>query len=136
MSDAPPRGDLRITVLIAYGLFLLTLVNGLTAIAGVILLYVQRDAARGTLWDSHFRNLILVFWVGVAIAVLFAVLILPALSVLFFSMVTTNGSPPPALIGGMAVGAPLLGLAGLLFVIWYLYRTITGFVRALDGRAY
>jgi uncharacterized membrane protein len=130
------RGDPRVTVLIAYGLFLLGLVNGLTTIAGVILLYVTRDAARGTLWDSHYRNLIVVFWAGIAVAALFALLILPALSVLFFSLVSTDGNPPASLIGSLAAGVPLMGLAGLLFLIWYLYRTISGLVRALDGLPY
>ncbi|MEI9990856.1 MAG: hypothetical protein WDM86_12525 [Rhizomicrobium sp.] len=136
MSEVPARGELRVVVLIAYGLFLLALVNGVTAIAGVILAYLKRDEARGTIWEGHLRNLIWVFWIGVVVACAALALILPALSTLVFSLIATNGNPPPSLVGGLAALVPLLWLAGVIFVIWYLYRTIGGFVRALDGKAY
>ena len=78
MSDTPattppaPRPeaagafDLRVQVIAAYVLFLLAWMNGITALIGVILAYVKRHEASGTIWRSHFDNLILVFWVMVA----------------------------------------------------------------------
>ena len=51
-------------------LFLIACVNGVTAIIGVIIAYVKRRDAVGTIWDSHFNNLILVFWVMVGAAIL------------------------------------------------------------------
>lgn len=136
MSDAPARGDLRAIVLIAYGLFLLALANGVTAIAGVILLYVKRDEARGTPWEGHFRNLIRVFWAGVIVACVALAIVLPMASTLLFSLITTNGNPPPPLVGGLVAILPLLWLGAVGFLIWYLYRTIGGFIRALDGKPY
>ena len=134
MSEA--RNDLRVIVLLAYGLYLLALVNGVTAIAGVILAYVKRDEARGTMWEGHIRNLIFVFWTGVVVACAALALIVPAASTLIFSLIATNGHPPPPLIGGLVAVVPFVWLAALLFLAWYLYRTIAGFVRALDGKAY
>ncbi|MEJ0028128.1 MAG: hypothetical protein WDN01_19040 [Rhizomicrobium sp.] len=136
VSDAPAQGELRVVSLICYGLFLLALVNGITAIAGVILAYIKRDEARGTVWESHMRNLIRVFWVGVVLAGAALVLILPALSTLIYALIATDGHPPPPLVGGLVATVPILWLAGLAFLVWYLYRTIGGFARALDGKAY
>ncbi len=135
MSEAAAgtRGDLRAFVLIAYALYLLALVNGVTLIAGVVLLYVKRDEARGTLWDGHFRNLIGVFWVCLIVA---ALVTAATLSTVFYALVATNGNPPPPLVGGLFVALPLMGVAGVGLLVWYLYRTIGGFARALDGRAY
>lgn len=138
MSDAAayPREDLRTTVLIAYGLFLFALVNGITAIAGVILLYVKRDDARGTLWEGHFRNLIRVFWTVFAVIAAVTAFALPALGSLIYTLVVTNGNPPPAVFGGLIAVAPFFVLGSLGLMIWYLYRTIGGLVRAVDGVAY
>ena len=138
MSDttATERSDLRTIALISYGLFLLALANGVTVIAGVILAYIKRDEARGTIWEGHFRNLIRVFWIGVIVAGAALALILPAISTLIYSLVATNGNPPPTVIGGLVAVVPILWLAGIVFLVWYLYRTIGGFIRALDGKPY
>jgi uncharacterized membrane protein len=141
MSDAaavPGARDegLRATVLIAYGLFLLAPVNGLTAIAGVILLYVKRADARGTAWDGHFRNLITVFWVGLGLSAVVLAVALPTLASVFFALLRTNGHPPLEAFDGLFVLGPVVWLAAAAFFVWYLVRTISGFVRALEGRAY
>ncbi|MEJ0040969.1 MAG: hypothetical protein WDM81_01490 [Rhizomicrobium sp.] len=140
MSDAisgvPARGELRAVSLICYGLFLFALVNGITAIAGVVLAYIKRDEARGTIWESHLRNLIRVFWIGVALAFAALALVLPALSTLIYALIATDGHPPPPLVGGLVATVPILWLGGLAFLVWYLYRTIGGFARALDGKPY
>lgn len=139
MSDAAPRegeGGLKAIVLIAYGLFIAAPFNGLTAIAGVILLYVKRDEARGTPWESHVRNLLWVFWISAAaFAILFAV-ILAGVGSFAVSMSSTNGNPPAALVGGGAVVAAALMLVSLVFFVWYLFRTLKGLIRALESRPY
>jgi uncharacterized membrane protein len=66
MSDAPqtPAADessLRIFALIGYGLLLLACSNGFTAIAGVVIAYIKRAEARGTVYESHFSNMITAF---------------------------------------------------------------------------
>ena len=138
MSDAGAyaREDLRTTVLIAYGLFLFALVNGFTAVAGVILLYVKRDDARGTLWESHFRNLIRLFWTVVVVVAAATAVALAALGSLIYTLVVTNGNPPPAVVGGLIAAAPFVAFGTFALMARYLYRTIRGLVRAADGEAY
>lgn len=139
MSDASVVRDesgLRITALIAYGLFVLALFNGATAIAGVILAYLKRDEARGTIWESHFRNLIRVFWISIIVGVLAFAILVPSFGGLIFSMAATNGNPPPALVGMLFFLVPALLAAGTIFAVWYLYRTLRGLIRALDGQPY
>ena len=136
MAEARDEANLRAVTLIGYGLFLLAPVNGVTAIAGVILAYLSRDEARGTIWESHLRNLIAVFWIAAIFVAVLLALVLPGLATLVWSLVQTNGNPPPALVGGLVAAVPLLWLAGLLFAVFYLYRTIGGLVRAIDGRPY
>ena len=138
MSEVPARDDygMRVTVLIGYGLFLLGLVNGVTAIAGVILAYIKRGEARGTIWAGHFRNLIVVFWVGAVLALAMLGVLLPGAVTLLWSLVHTDGNPPPELVGTLFAVLPLLGLISLVFLVWYLYRTIGGLVRAVDGQPY
>lgn len=98
----------RSVAIIVYLLYLAALVNGLTAVIGVVLAYVKRDDARGTIYESHYSNAIEVFWIfliGMVIAV-------PLCFVL--------------------VGIPLV----VALYIWVLYRTIKGVVRASEYRPY
>lgn len=115
MTDATgslPRTDesFRGTAILAYVLYLIGWpCLHLTTLAALILAYVQRRDARGTIWESHFSNLIETFWISfllglVAIPLIFAF--------------------------GLGI---LLGIGVLVF---FLYRTIRGLIRALDSRAY
>lgn len=105
-----PRESFRGTAIIAYLLFLIGWpCLHLSTIGGVVLAYVQRGEARDTLWESHFSNLITVFWTSLIVGIVGAMLI-------------------PA--GG--IGIPVL----IFLVIWFLYRTIGGLIRAIDGRPY
>ena len=133
-----PRNDdgLRAAVIIAYALFLLAPINGLTAIAGIVLVYLKRPEARGTIWQSHLRNLLWVFWISALFFLAAAMLILPGLVTLLVALFQTNGNPPAALVGGLFAALPALAFASLLFGLWYLYRTIAGLVRAVDGQPY
>lgn len=102
-------GDARILSIIAYGLFLAgwpTL--HLATIAAVILAYIKRREAAGTIWESHFNNVIHTFW----ISLLIGVVVVPLCFVL--------------------IGIPLLGL----LIVWFLYRTIKGLVQAIDNKPY
>lgn len=105
--------SLRISAIVIYVLFLAgwpTL--HLTTIAGVILAYVQRDAARGTLWESHIEAIISTFWTGIVVGV--------------------AGILACITIVGLVVGIPLLvGLS-----VWLLYRTIRGLIHAIDNRVF
>jgi uncharacterized membrane protein len=112
-SGVPPQGaadtDTRMLAIIAYGLFLVgwpTL--HLTTIAAVILAYVQRGSVAGTIWESHFSNVIHTFWISTVIIVI-------AIPLCF-----------------VVVGFFIIGFV----FIWFLYRTIRGLVLAVDGKPY
>ena len=100
---------LRGSAIIAYVLYLVgwpTL--HLATIAGLVLAYIQRGDARGTMWESHYNNLIETFWIALVVLVV-------AIPLCF-----------------VIIGIPLLlGLA-----IWVLYRTIKGLVRAIENQPY
>lgn len=101
------EGDERAIVLLVYVLYFFALLScGLAGIAGVIVAYVKRGEANITLWESHFDNQINTFWIWLA-TFLAGVVTLPVL-----------------------IGVPILGFAFLYF----LYRTIKGFMRALEFR--
>jgi uncharacterized membrane protein len=134
MSDtsrtaAASETSLRILVLVAYGLFVLAFSNGVSAIVGVVIAYLKRGEARGTPYESHFTNMIRVFWTAVALTVVF-------IAALGFGAVSLfSNSQPHLTLSLVALGAGIW-LCVVVFVVWYLYRIISGFVRALDGRAY
>ena len=80
----------------------------LTTLVALVLAYTQRVEARGTLWESHFRNLIETFWVALLVGAI-------AIPLCF-----------------VVIGIPLLLGLG----IWVLYRTIKGLVRAIEGQPF
>src|SRR5258705_12535689 len=112
--------SLRSLVILCYVLFLLACVNGVTAIVGVIIAYVKRHDAVGTIWESHFNNLILVFWVMVGATLMFF------LSWPFaFEWSFTNGFVwAPTLVFPLLFGFILFPV----LAIWYLYRIIRGLI--------
>jgi uncharacterized membrane protein len=150
MSDTPPGiqpqpvpqqpavpSDLRPLVIVCYFLFLIACVNGLTALIGVVIAHTRRRDAVGTVWQSHFENLILVFWVFVA-ALLIAIVSLPFGLLANFSFFFL---PHPTAI---LIWPPWLFLLPVIFglvvfpilVLWYFYRTIKGLIRAAESRPY
>lgn len=134
---APPLGeDLRAIALIAYSLLVLATFNGLTAIAAVVLAYIKRDASRGTPWESHFRNIIHVFWIAVIVSLIALALALPVFGGLVFAMITTDGHPPPAAIGSAVLLIPVFLLGGGIFFVWFLYRTLRGLIHAIEAQPF
>jgi len=140
MAEAAAResgqAELRTLLLIAYGLFVLAMFNGATAIIGVVLVYAKREAARGTIWESHARNLSHVFWISLSVAVIALAIALQAFGGLAFSLFATNGNPPAALIGWLIALVPAFYIGGVIFVVWYMYRTLRGLIRAIDSQPY
>ena len=100
---------LRLYAIVVYALYLAAFCNGFSAVIGLVLAYVKRNDARGTPYESHFTNAIETFWLSLVIA-----LVAIPLWFLFF------------------LGAFLH--AGV--IVWFLYRTIKGLVRALEARPY
>ena len=140
MSDshgATPAGSetsLRTLAIVGYILFLAAIFNGLTAIAGVVMAYIKRDDARGTIWYGHFQNLIVVFWVmllGAFAGFMLSWLLFPVSLVLILSGHFVW--PAVSLLSLPILVA--LALWPILFV-WFLYRTIRGLLHASAARAY
>lgn len=139
-SPAPVQGPgdarlsgLRTATMICYVLYLVAFLNGLTAIIGVIIAYIKKSDALGTVWESHFRNLIVVFWAMLAIF-LVGLVTLP-ISLFSLAALFDSDFALPAL---SVLALPLLAWIFILpvFVIWFLYRMIRGLVRASEDRAY
>lgn len=96
----------RTVTIIVYMLYLAALINGFTAVVGVILAYVKRDDARGTIYEGHFNNAIEIFWVFLA-----------------------------GMLVGVPLCFILIGIPFVIALyVWVLFRTIKGLVRAIDGQ--
>lgn len=109
VQNATGTQSQRTTVIISYILLLVgwpTL--HLATLVGVVLAYVQRGEARGSLWESHYEAIISTFWISLVVG-------LAAIPLCF-----------------VVIGFPIL--AGV--IVWFLYRTIRGLVHALDNRPY
>ncbi|MDE2462448.1 MAG: DUF4870 domain-containing protein [Alphaproteobacteria bacterium] len=98
----------RTVAIIVYLLYLAALVNGVTAFIGVVLAYVKRDDARGSVYESHFSNAIELFWIfliGMVIVI------------------------PLCFIG---IGFILWGL----LYLYVIFRTVKGLLRASEGNPF
>lgn len=103
--------NLRKVALLDYLLHIVGLVfsAGLLSVVAVIINYVKRDDANGTIYRSHMDWMISSFWWTLLWVVL---AFIPAL---------------------LSVG--LLSFLLLIPAIWFLYRMIKGLLRLIDGRA-
>jgi uncharacterized membrane protein len=126
MSDispipAPIRSDDRTAPAIAYGLYLLGFVTGITPLVGLIVAYVSRSGA-GPIAASHHTFLIYTFW----------------LSIVWFMIggaLVVIGFPLSFVIVG--IPAFLLGWAILAMVsVWYAVRCVLGVIYLARGEAY
>lgn len=94
-------------VLANYCLNLLAPFNGITGLASIIIAYLKRDDAKGTIYESHLTYQINTFWVGLVGCII-------AFPLIF-----------------------LLGLGLLLYAaifIWWIIRSVIGLKTLLDGK--
>ncbi len=109
LGTAPNTGvndNLKNLTQLVYILQAISLVVGVTAIAGLILNYLKRDEVKGTYLDSHFAWQIKTFWyalIGVILGWLLAIVL---------------------------IGFLILGAVGL----WYIYRIVKGWLALNDGK--
>lgn len=97
--------SLRSYALIVYGLYAVGLfIAGLPTIAGLILAYVKRGSAAGTIYEAHFNYAISTFWISMIVWIV--------------GWITTF-----ILIGWVIIG---------LGFLWYVYRIIRGGLRATN----
>ena len=137
-GKTPPDGE-RLLVLLAYGLFLIAPpFGGLSGLVGVVIAHIRLDHARGTLFESHYRNQIRVFWTMLlaVVACLAALSVASGASIL--SLFWPFGWPWHLVMLGaswMLLGS-LFGLVMLILLVWYYWRLVAGFVRALDDKPF
>ena len=113
MNDltVPPAGDrklesLKQITMVCYILYAVSLFVGITALVAVVVNYVKREDAAGTLYESHFTWQIRTFWWGLLWAVV-----------------------------GMATTIVVVGFAVLLAdAVWCIYRIVKGFLNWNDGK--
>ena len=122
--------------LAGYGLYLIApFTTGLTTLVGVILAHLRKDGARGSFFESHYRNLILVFWVWFAVAAMAAVLFIAGLANIVLPMIQSW----PDHLFNLYHNMLLLGLIALIVMVtclWYYWRLIRGLIQLLDNRPY
>ena len=71
----------RNSVLVAYGLYLLgAMTGGLTTLIGTVFVHIRLNEARGTVYESHYCNMILVFWVWLAVMVVAGSIVLAGMA--------------------------------------------------------
>lgn len=109
MPSSAAASDLRTLTIVCYVLYFIALISGITALVGVIIAYVKKNDSRGTIYESHLDNLISVFWVALV----------------------------GCIVGFVTVWVLGLGILILIGVfVWYLYRTIKGFIAVMDNKPY
>lgn len=105
-SKPEPDDNLKNLTQLVYILQAISLVVGVTSIAGLILNYLKRDEVKGTYLESHFAWQMKTFWLallGVILGWLLAIVL---------------------------IGFLILGVVGL----WYIYRIVKGWLAFNDGK--
>ena len=106
-GNAAVEAGLRTWAIVVWALLIASAFTfALTAVVALILAYIKRPEAVGTVFESHFTSAIRTFWISV---VVFAV--------------------------GIVLTLVLVGIAVLVALfVWQLFRTIRGIVYAIDGK--
>ena len=122
--------------LAGYGLYLIApFTTGLTTLVGVILAHLRKDQARGSFLESHYRNLILVFWVWFAVALAAAVLFITGLAGMLVPLIQSWPDRLFHLYDNMLL-LGLVALGVMIACLWYHWRLIRGLIQLLDNRPY
>lgn len=138
-NQAGVAGEERLLVLLAYGLFLIAPgIGGISALIGVIIAHVRLAHVAGSIHESHYRNLILVFWTMLVCTLLALGALSVAAGVSIFSLAWPFAWPLNLAVLGASwlLLLPFAVLFCLALVIWYYWRLISGFVRELDDKPY
>jgi uncharacterized membrane protein len=106
-KTAEQLASLKTLTMVVYALQVLSVFVGITAIVGVIINYVKREDAAGTVYESHFDWQIRTFWWGLVWTVIGFVLLF-----------------------AFGLGLLVWFVAG----IWALYRVIKGFIKLNDNQ--
>lgn len=104
--DDDKSKSLRNVAFLVYILYIASYFVGITSLIGVIIAHVKKNDAAGTLYESHLCNQRQIFWWGLLVGILGALLTF-------------------VFVGWFV----LLGV-----FVWSLYRVIKGILRLNDGR--
>ncbi len=96
----------RTMAIVVWSLYIANVIVPFAALVGVIIAYVSRGDAKDTVYFSHFQRQITLFWVGLVVGILGALLTL-------------------VFIGWIVL---------LLLLIYWLVISIKGLLRVLDDR--
>jgi uncharacterized membrane protein len=112
---APQEQTLRKIVLFDYLLHIagLLLTMGLLSVVALIINYIKREDANGTIYRSHMDWMIRTFW--------------------WFLFWVVISFIPVLMLAALSAG--LLAFLFLIPSLWFLYRMIKGLLRLVDGRA-
>jgi uncharacterized membrane protein len=117
----PRAEEDKVLPAVVYGLYLLGFTNGLTFFVGLILAYVNRDAA-GPINASHYTFAIRTFWLAIA-------------WFLIGLMMTLFGVPLSLVLVGIPVlmaGIAIMGAVG----VWFVVRCVMGIYYLTRGEAH
>ncbi len=92
--------------LIVYILYALSVVVGLTAIAGVIVAYLKKEEAVGTWIEKHFEYQIRTFWISLIVGAI------------------------GFLLSFIAIGVAVI----IADIVWFIYRVIKGWIALNDEK--
>jgi uncharacterized membrane protein len=97
---------LKTITMVVYVLQALSFLCGVTAIVGVVINYIKREDARGTVYESHFDWQIRTFWWGLLWGVI-----------------------------GLLLAIVMVGFV-VMFVawIWMIYRVVKGWLKLTEGK--
>ncbi len=107
MTRSDRIDSLKNMAMAVYILNLLAFFNGLTAVLGAVIAYVKRADAAGTIYESHFRDQIRIFWIALGVSIVGGILLF------------------------VLIGWPILLVLGL----WFLYRNVKGLMQLANKRA-
>ena len=108
-AAAAAPDEMRTLAIIVYGLYIAAVLTcGMAGIIGVVLAYLKRDQAAGTIWHSHFENAIHAFWA-------------------WFMLMAIGIVTAPFLIGFVVIGGAF---------VYFVYRAIRGLIAVLEDRPY
>ncbi|HEY2929544.1 DUF4870 family protein [Piscinibacter sp.] len=105
-KTAEELAGLKNIAMVVYALQALSFLWGVTAIIGIVINYVKREDARGTLYESHFDWQIRSFWWGLLWSVVGVILIFVLVG--FFVLFATW--------------------------VWMIYRVVKGWLKLNEGK--
>lgn len=98
--------DMKTNGHIAYGLFAVSLLVGITGLVAIVFCYLKRSAFEGAVWESHMTWLIRTFWIAFI------------------------GGLASMLLMFIAIGFVTI----LAVIIWFIYRIMKGWILWNDGK--